>query len=84
MKRTKETVNFLVLFLILGVSVLSFYQAIGNSRVQLYTGGIMASTYVLWGILYHHWQKDLHFKVVLEYVLVGAISFILTYTLISN
>lgn len=84
MKRQKELVNFLALFLILGVSVISFYQASGNGRIQLYTGGIMAATYVLWGILYHHWQKDLHLKVVLEYVLVGVIAFILTYTLISN
>lgn len=84
MKRVKEVVNFMVLFLILGVSVLSFYRATGNQTVQLYTGGIMAATYVLWGILYHHWQKDLHLKVVLEYMLVGAIAFVLTYTLISN
>jgi lipopolysaccharide export LptBFGC system permease protein LptF len=84
MKRAKETVNFFVLFLILSVSVLSFYRATGNGTVQLYIGGIMAATYVLWGILYHHWQKDLHFKVVLEYMLVGAIAFVLTYTLISN
>lgn len=84
MKRTKDIVNFLALFLILAVSVLSFYKATGNSTVQLYIGGVMAASYILWGILYHHWQKDLHVKVVLEYMLVGAIAFILTYTLISN
>jgi len=84
MKRTKDIVNFFVLFLILGVSVLSFYQASGNGRVQLYIGGIMSATYILWGILYHHWQKDLHMKVVLEYILVGLIAFVLTYTLITN
>lgn len=33
--------------------------------------------YISWGIIHHHLEKTLHLKVVVEYILIGAITLFL-------
>jgi len=34
----------------------------------------MAASYVVWGILHHHQHRDLHLKIVLEYLLLATLG----------
>ncbi len=38
--------------------------------------------YVLWGIIHHHVNDDLHLKVVVEYVLVALLAELIIFSLI--
>jgi len=54
-----------------------------NASYQLFTGIATAVAYVLWGIIHHALEKDLHHKIVIEYMLVGAIAIVLLVTILG-
>jgi hypothetical protein len=66
--------NYLTLAVILCGGIWSFITLQGNQSAQLAVGIVMSVTYSVWGIMYHSMKKDLHRKVVIEYVLVSAIA----------
>lgn len=72
--------HYLVLFLLLGAGVLSFYLVRPNVTAQLIVGIITAVGYVAWGVIHHAVDGDLHPKIVIEYVLIGAIAIVLLLT----
>jgi hypothetical protein len=59
------------------------YLFFGFSRIYqmiiVLTTGI---AYVLWGILHHHLNDDLHLKVVAEYVLVALLAELIIFSLL--
>jgi cellulose synthase/poly-beta-1,6-N-acetylglucosamine synthase-like glycosyltransferase len=67
-------INYLALAIILGGGIWSFITLQGNQSAQLAIGIVLCVTYALWGIMFHSMKKDLHMKVVIEYVLVSAIA----------
>ena len=78
----KQTIiHFLVLIAILAAGVLTFIVVSPNTTLQLLVGIITASAYTLWGIIHHAIQKDLHQKIVVEYLLIGAIAIVLLVTM---
>jgi len=80
----KQTViNFFVLIAILAAGVLTFLVVRPNATLQLLVGIITAVAYVLWGIIHHAIQKDLHQKIVIEYLLIGAIAIVLLVTMLG-
>jgi uncharacterized membrane protein len=80
----KQTIiHFLVLIAILGAGVLTFIVARPNTTMQLLIGIITAVAYVLWGLIHHTIQKDLHQKIVVEYLLIGAIAIVLLVTILG-
>lgn len=46
----------------------------GDVTAQQRIGIVTSIAYVLWGILHHAIMGDLHPKVVIEYMLVGAVA----------
>ena len=42
----------------------------------------MAATYVMWGIVHHKHHRNLHFKIVLEYILYAFLGLLLVGSLI--
>jgi hypothetical protein len=66
--------NYLTLAVILGGGIWSFITLQGNQGAQLAIGTVMAVAYAIWGMMYHSMKKDLHRKIVIEYVLVSAIA----------
>lgn len=70
-------VHFFILLGILGIGVVAFFSAAGNSGVQLAIGVVTSVAYVVWGILHHATQGVLHKKIVVEYVLIAAIAILL-------
>lgn len=73
---------FLVLFLILGFGTWLFYQLQGQILAQFIVGCVTTLTYIAWGILYHLLEEDLHWKIVVEYLLVGAIAMVVLATVL--
>ena len=68
------TLHFIVLVLILGGGIVSFMVLTGDVIAQQRIGIVTSIAYVLWGILHHRFSGDLHRKVVIEYMLVGAVA----------
>jgi hypothetical protein len=80
----KQTViHFIVLIAILSAGVLTFIAVHPNTTLQLLVGIITAVVYVLWGIIHHAIKKDLHQKIVVEYLLIGAIAIVLLVTMLG-
>lgn len=79
MKLSVHTMHFIVLILILVGSIGAFLLLQGNHTSQLIVGVLTAISYVAWGIIHHALQKDLHTKIVVEYVLMGAIAIALLF-----
>jgi len=69
-------VHFSILALILIIGSLTFFSLAGNPQLRIVTGIAMATAYVVWGIFHHAASGDLHLRVVIEYVLVGAIALV--------
>jgi hypothetical protein len=67
-------VNYLTLAVILGGGIWSFITLQGNQSAQLAVGIVVSIAYAIWGFMYHSMKKDLHRKVVIEYVLVSVIA----------
>lgn len=74
--------HYFVLVLILSGGVAAFFYASPNILLQFVVGALTSGAYVLWGAIYHLIKKDLHLKVMVEYVLVGAIAVVLLATVL--
>lgn len=80
-KRYHQFIHGVVLLLILFGGAMTFWYAVGNTRLQLMAGMVTTIAYVAWGIIHHAMQGDLHRNVVVEYVLIGSIAIVLLLTL---
>lgn len=75
--------HYLVLIVMLGIGMWTFFAVAPNKQLQLLTGIGLSAAYVVWGIV-HHWSKrEHHVKVVIEYVLIGTIAVVLLLTLLG-
>ncbi len=74
-------IHTVVLFLILLSGAVLFYYGIGNQTMQIVSGIVTTILYVAWGIVHHALVGDLHRKIVIEYLLIGAIAIVLLATL---
>ncbi len=75
--------HYFVLFAILGGGMWAFSFVRPNVTLQLLVGLATALAYVLWGVIHHVIQKDLHPKIVIEYMLIGAIAMVLLVTILG-
>ncbi len=71
---TEQMLNVFILVIILGMGITAFVNVQGNQIAQLMVGVIIAVAYALWGLVHHWTQESLHKKIVIEYVLIGAIA----------
>lgn len=64
---------------------LSFLLAYASSDRTFQIGVIVATTffYVLWGIMHHLMNHDLHAKIVVEYILIGVFGLTIIFFLLS-
>ncbi len=83
LKRLSEhSIYYISLIAILS---LGFLLAYTSSDRSFQIGVIVATTffYVLWGIMHHLMNHDLHAKIVLEYILIGAFGLTITFFLLA-
>lgn len=78
----RQIFHLTVLFLILAVGVGTFFYTKGDRFLQLVVGVLTALAYVGWGLIHHAMVGDLHPKVMVEYILMGAIAIIILVTLL--
>jgi hypothetical protein len=76
--------HYLVLIVLLGIGLYAFYYARPDASLQFIVGVITSVAYVLWGIMHHALQGDLHQKIVVEYILIGAIAIVLLATVLRS
>ena len=72
-----SNIHFLVLLGIMSIGAVSFFASQGNAGLQFFIGVVTSVAYVIWGILHHALLGDLHKKIVVEYILIGAIAVLL-------
>lgn len=61
--------------LIVSVLALSLlWMTAYDKALQMAVVVLLSLFYVLWGLLHHFMHHDLHIKVVLEYILIGALG----------
>lgn len=66
---------------------LAFLLAHSNSYDRSFQIGVVVATtffYVLWGIMHHLLNHDLHTKIVVEYILIGAFGLAVIFFLLNS
>ncbi len=81
-KKPIDILNYSILTLILLSTVGLFFLVRDRREMQMGVGLLMCSLYVTWGMIHHAMRGDLHAKVVVEYLLVGAIAMTLISTVV--
>jgi hypothetical protein len=79
--RSQRLVHFLVLIVMLTLGVGVFYYVAPNRTLQMASGIATSVGYMLWGIIHHHMEGDLAWRLVIEYVLIGTIAIVLLLTM---
>jgi len=82
MKRTRR-IHYIVLGCILLGGLGAFYYVTPNPSLQFTVGVVTSVAYVLWGLIHHAFNRDLHQRIVVEYILMGAIAVVLLATVIK-
>ncbi len=62
----------LLIVLVLSLSLL--WMSAYDRAFQMAVLVLMSLFYALWGLLHHYRHHDLHMKIVLEYILIGALG----------
>ena len=57
--------------------ILLFFFFAGYPNKQYTMLKLISVLYVIWGILFHHLEGDLHWKIVIEYMLIAVLALIL-------
>jgi hypothetical protein len=83
MKRV-HIIHYIVLAFILAGGITAFYLARPDTTLQFIVAVILAVAYIAWGLIHHALQKDLHQKVVVEYILIASIALILLATILRT
>jgi hypothetical protein len=76
--------HYFVLLVIFTLGLGAFYYVSPDTSLQFIIGIVMAISYVAWGLIHHTLQKDLHQKIVVEYILIGLIAVILLATILRT
>jgi hypothetical protein len=53
-----------------------------DKNFQVAVAAALVLAYVSWGIIHHYLHKDLHFEVVLEYLIVAILGFVIIFSVI--
>ncbi|MBI3980823.1 hypothetical protein HY345_02385 [Candidatus Microgenomates bacterium] len=78
----KYLFHYLFLAIILFFGVVIFMMVGFDKTLQLNVAILTIASYFLWGIIHHFLKDDLHIKVVIEYLLITALSLILVLSLL--
>jgi hypothetical protein len=79
-----HTMNYIVLCIILLGGLATFYYVRPNTSLQFVVGVVTSLAYMAWGFIHHAMQKDLHQKIVVEYLLISSIAIILLATILRT
>lgn len=76
--------HYLILLAILVFGTLAFFHFQRYPQAQIMSVFLTASFYVLWGIVHHYLEGDLHARVIMEYVAVALLGFLILWSIINR
>jgi len=71
---TKDLKHYLALITFLSIGLALFLIFNYNRQIQVGIALAMAATYVIWGIVHHWVKKELHPRIISEYVIVAIVA----------
>ncbi|HCM37555.1 MAG: hypothetical protein UV61_C0002G0106 [Candidatus Gottesmanbacteria bacterium GW2011_GWB1_43_11] len=75
--------QFFILLLLMTIGFVSFAKSMGQSGKQLQIIVITGLAYAFWGIFHHLYDRDLNWKIVVEYVAIAGLGVSLVWTLLT-
>lgn len=78
----RNKVYYLILFSGLILGLVAFFGFFGLPQLRQEAVFGLCLFYFLWGVFHHLLERDLHFKIVLEYFLVASIACLILLSLI--
>lgn len=72
----------LIFILFCGGLAFVFFQRV--PQIQIISLFFTASFYVLWGIIHHYLEGDLHIRIILEYLSVALLGFLILWSIINR
>ena len=78
----KDLSHYMVLFGILLAGFAGLILFPYDKNFQIAVAAALVLGYVSWGVIHHHLHKDLHFEVVLEYLIVAILGFVIIFSVI--
>jgi len=76
--------HYLILLFLLASGGLVFFYFQRFPQAQIVSAFLTASFYVLWGVIHHYLEGDLHLRVVVEYMAVALLGFLVLFTLVNR
>jgi len=73
----KDLKHYLLLATLLSVGFGAFWYFDFNRQAQIGVTLALSAAYVLWGIIHHTIRKNLHWRIILEYLVVASFASIL-------
>jgi hypothetical protein len=73
---------YLILLVILNIGALMFYLLRFDPLYQMWVMVLTSFAYILWGLIHHFLEEDLHLKVILEYILIAMLVNLVVMTLL--
>lgn len=70
-------VHYIILFIILAFGFLAFFYFSFDKNAQRIIIGALSLSYLSWGIIHHFLEKNLNWKIVVEYTLIALLTFVL-------
>lgn len=70
----KDLKHYLALMAILSVGLGAFLFFGYNRTVQIGIVIVLSAVYVVWGIFHHALKKELHLRIILEYLMVAILA----------
>jgi hypothetical protein len=77
-----KVVHYIALYIGLGIGLIFLFGFLGLPKLPLQATIGLCLYYFVWGVVHHHFEDDLHIKIVLEYFLVAAIACLLLVTVV--
>lgn len=76
--------HYLVLLFILSFGAFAFVYFQRFPQSQIVSLFLTASFYVLWGIIHHYLEGDLHLRIIFEYLAVALLGFLILWSIINR
>lgn len=76
--------HYLTLAFILIFGIIAFIYFRRYPQAQEISIFLTASFYVLWGIVHHYIEGDLHLRIIFEYLAVALLGFVILWSAISR
>jgi len=73
--------HYLVLLFILVFGFAAFFYFSRFPQAQILSAFLTTSFYVIWGMIHHYLEGDLHIRVVAEYLAIALLGFLILFSL---